>query len=598
MKLFKKIILSVLVGTISGMFFAGAVLASRIYLDGKLPRGTVISGVKIGFLNKTEAEKALLLEEELFLNKEINISLKEKTAISTMKDLGVEFLTKETLEKLQVIDSKNKIFPDFSLEGETKDLILKIDSKKLINELDLKLKIKEFYPKSAIFSVDEKGNLFVRDGEAGYVIKEEKLIKEIEKQTKNLTLIDLKIEISPAPPEKNKDDIEKERPEMINKLSKIVTFKDPIYRDNWYVKPLKRIDWVGFEWREKTNENGEIQKFISVKIKQEKLNEFLDAEVSKWLDAEPDDVNVFTNEKGEVVIEGVGKDGMKIQREQLLADFENAINEGVTEIKVPIEMLTPKITVSEDLQKLGVRERLSVGHTSYYGSPVNRKFNIKTGSEKFNGKLIKPGEEFSFNKNLGKVDASTGYRKELVIKPEGTIPEYGGGICQVSTTMYRAILFAGLPVVERNEHSYAVSYYSQVLGHGLDATIYLGGADLRFTNDTENAILVQTFVDKDNELYFIFYGTSDGRSVEMKGPEISAQTKHGEPIYEKTKDLPKGQTKQVEKAHNGFDVLWKRIITFKDGTKKEENIKTHYKAVSDKILVGDAETTQDPSITN
>jgi len=596
MKLFKKIILSVLVGIISGMFFAGAVLGVRIYLDEKLPRGTVISGVKVGFLDKQEAEKALLKEEESFLNKEVKLSLKEKTAVSTMKDLGVEFSTKETLKGLQIIDSKNKILPDFSLEGEKKDLIVKIDQKKLINELNLKLKIKEFYPKSAIFAVDEKEKIFVKDGEAGYRVKEEKLIKEIESQTKNLTPVDLKIEISPSPPEKNKDDIEKERQEMINKLSNVVTFKDPIYRDNWYVKPLKRIDWVGFEWREKTNEKGEIQKFISVKIKKEKLNEFLDTEVSKWLDANPDDVNIHTNEKGEVVIEGVGKDGMKIKREELLTDFENAINEKITEIKVPVETITPKITVSEDLQKLGIKERLSVGHTSYYGSPINRKFNIKTGASKFNGKLIKPGEEFSFNKNLGKVDSSTGYKKELVIKPEGTIPEYGGGICQVSTTMYRAILFAGLPVIERNEHTYAVSYYSQVMGHGLDATIYLGGADLRFTNDTGNSILVQTFVDKDNELYFIFYGTSDGRSVEMKGPEIFAQTKHGEPIYEKTKDLPKGQTKQVEKAHNGFDVLWKRIITFKDGTKKEEDIKTHYKAVADKILVGDAENTKDTSI--
>jgi len=593
MKILKRIILSILVGVVSGMFFAGAVLGSRLYLDGKLPRGTIISGVKVGFLTKESTEETLLNEEDSFLNKEITLSLKDKIAVSTMKDLGVEFLTKETLEGLKTVDSKNNILPDFSTKGEEKELEVKIDQKKLINELDKKLKIKEFYPKSAIFTVDDKNNLIVKDGEAGYVIKEEKLIKGIENLSKKLTPAALQIEISPAPPEKNKEDIEKQRPEMIKKLSNVMMLKDPIYRDNWYIKPLKRIDWVGFEWKE--NEKGE--KNIVVTIKKEKLNEFLDAEVSKWLDAKPDDVNIHTNEKGEVVIEGVGKDGMKIKREELLTDFENAINEGKTEITVPVETLIPKITVSEDLQKLGIKERLSVGHTSYYGSPENRRFNIKTGASKFNGKLVKPDETFSFDKNLGNVDGVTGYRKELVIKPEGTIPEYGGGICQVSTTMYRAILFAGLPVIERNEHTYAVSYYSQVMGHGLDATIYLGGADLKFLNDTGNTILMQTFVDKNNELYFIFYGTSDGRSVEMKGPNIFGQTKHGEPIYEKTQDLPKGQTKQVEKAHNGFDVLWKRIITFKDGTKKEEDIKTHYKAVSDKILVGDREVQEkDPSI--
>ncbi|MCK9186527.1 VanW family protein [Candidatus Gracilibacteria bacterium] len=593
MKIFKKIILSVLVGTISGMFFAAAVLGARIYLDGKLPRGTVISGVRVGFLTKESAEKLLFAAEESFLNKEITISVKEKTAVSTMKNLGIEFATKETIEDLKTIDSKDKIFPDFSTKGETKNLIVKIDVKKLIKELDDKLKIKEFYPKSAIFYVDEKKNLLIKEGEAGYVIKEEKLIKEINQHAEILTAGDLKIEISPAPPEKNKEDLEKERPEMINKLSNTITLNDPVYRDNWYLKPLKRLDWVEFEWREKSED---AENFIAVTIKKEKLNEFLDAEVSKWLDVKPDDVNISTNEKGEVVITGVGKDGMKIQREKLLEDFEKAVNETKNEIEIPIEKIVPKITVSEDLQKLGIKERLSVGHTSYYGSPINRQHNIKTGAEKFNGKIVKPEETFSFNKNLGKVDGTTGYRKELVIKPEGTIPEFGGGICQVSTTMYRAILFAGLPVVERNEHTYAVSYYSQVLGHGLDATIYLGGADLKFLNDTKNSILIQTYVDKDNELYFIFYGTSDGRSVEMKGPEISGYKYPGETVYETTQDLPKGETKQVEKAHTGFDVLWKRILTFKDGTKKEEEIRTHYKAVPNKILVGDAGNSKDSSI--
>ncbi|MDP2642759.1 MAG: VanW family protein [Candidatus Peregrinibacteria bacterium] len=591
MKMFKKLILSVFVGIISGMFFAAAVLGARIYLDGKFPKETVVSGVKIGFLTKPAAEKELLKEEERFLNKEIKISVKDVVATSTMKDLGVEFLTNETLAEIKTMDLKNKIFPDFSIKGETKNLIVKVDKKKLIKELDEKLKIKEFYPKSAIFSVDEKNTLQITDGEAGYVIKEEKLIKGIEQSTKNLTPAALKIEISPAPPEKNKEDLEKEKPAMISKLSNVVTLSDPIYRDDWYIKPLKHLDWVGFEWRE---EDG--KKYITVTIKKEKLDEFLNENVSKWLDVKADEVKIYTDEKGNPAIDGVGKDGISVQRDLLLTNFEAAINEEKTEIEVPTEKIVPTITVSEDLRELGIKERLSVGHTSYYGSPINRKYNIKTGAGKFNGKLIKPGDTFSFNKNLGKVDKSTGYREELVIKPEGTIPEYGGGICQVSTTMYRAILFAGLPVVERNEHSYAVSYYSQVLGHGLDATIYLGGADLKFLNDTENSILVQTHVDKDNELYFIFYGTSDGRSVEMKGPEISGYKYPGETVYEKTKDLLRGQTKQVEKAHTGFDVLWQRIITTKDGTKNEEEIRTHYKAVPDKILVGDAENSKDPSI--
>ena len=193
---------------------------------------------------------------------------------------------------------------------------------------------------------------------------------------------------------------------------------------------------------------------------------------------------------------------------------------------------------------------------------------------------------FSFNQNLGAVDGRNGYKKELVIKKEGTIPEYGGGICQVSTTMFRSVLFGGLPVVERNEHSYAVRYYSQVLGDGLDATIYLGGADLKFENNTEQHILIQTFTESDYELYIVFYGTPDGRDVELEGPYLSNYHYPGPTVYIDTDKIAEGQTKQVEKPHTGFNVLWYRHLTDKDGNKTSEPVETRYRAIPAKIWVG------------
>jgi vancomycin resistance protein YoaR len=109
--------------------------------------------------------------------------------------------------------------------------------------------------------------------------------------------------------------------------------------------------------------------------------------------------------------------------------------------------------------------------------------------------LLLPGEIFSFNSHLGPVDGAHGFLKELVIKPEGTLPEFGGGLCQVSTTAYRGALYAGLPIVERSPHSYAVGYYSQIGGHGIDATIYPGAHDLRFKNDTPGSLLLQAYTE-------------------------------------------------------------------------------------------------------
>lgn len=151
--------------------------------------------------------------------------------------------------------------------------------------------------------------------------------------------------------------------------------------------------------------------------------------------------------------------------------------------------------------------------------------------------------------------------------------------------MYRAAVFAGLPIVERSPHTYAVSYYAQVLGHGLDATIYPPSKDLRFLNDTPGHILVHSYVDGAS-LYFKFYGTKDERIVEMDGPYISNKTAApADPVFVSDSTLAEGEKKQVEKPHGGFDALWFRRIT-RNGETKEEKIFTRYKAIPAKFLVG------------
>lgn len=325
---------------------------------------------------------------------------------------------------------------------------------------------------------------------------------------------------------------------------------------------------------------------MEIKIKKEPFEKYIDEEISPWLDKPTTGVSIFRDEEERLVIEGDGHNGIKIERDRLRKYVEKAVKHMVKEVPVPTIETVPEVQISLGLQQLGIKQRLSVGHTSFYGSPKNRVHNIKTATQNFNGTLIAPGETFSFNKKLGIVDETTGYKEELVIKPEGTIPEYGGGICQVSTTLYRAALFSGINITERNQHSYAVSYYSQIMGHGLDATIYIGGADLKITNDTGHHLLVQAYVKSDYELYFILYGTSDGRSVEMDGPYLSNYKNPGPTIYEETTDLKPGATKRAEKAHKGFEALWYRTVKGADGKENKETIHTKYKAIPEKIMVG------------
>ena len=209
---------------------------------------------------------------------------------------------------------------------------------------------------------------------------------------------------------------------------------------------------------------------------------------------------------------------------------------------------------------------------------------IRVGLASFNGQLVAPGVETGAGKMLGKVDGSTGYLQELVIKGDKTVPEYGGGLCQVSTTLYRSVLFAALPVTERRNHSYAVSYYDP---QGLDATIYPPNPDMKFINDTPNYILIQTTI-VGNKAYSNIYGTHVNRHVDLIGPYYYDYKPIPPPRTEYSDKLPVGTKQMLGGAHAGFKASWYRRISYDDGSKKDvlEHIFSSYEARPLYTLIG------------
>lgn len=205
------------------------------------------------------------------------------------------------------------------------------------------------------------------------------------------------------------------------------------------------------------------------------------------------------------------------------------------EITLPYDISEPEIK-SSDVNNMGINTLIGEGKSNFRGSPKNRIFNINVATEKFNGVLIKPGEEFSFVETLGPVDGENGYAPELVIKKDKTEPEFGGGICQVSTTAFRAAINSGLEITARRNHAYPVAYYNP---QGMDATVYIPRPDLKFINNTPSNILIQTKIEG-TLLTFQFFGTSDGRKVEIIGPKIlerkpdgSMKTTFTQKVYDK-----------------------------------------------------------------
>jgi vancomycin resistance protein YoaR len=317
---------------------------------------------------------------------------------------------------------------------------------------------------------------------------------------------------------------------------------------------------------------------------------YLETELAPDVEKEAEPALIMEDMDGNYLFEGSARFGKSILQDELKISIETAIENSSSEtIEIPLETIMPEVTVPESLEKRGVTDLLEFGYTGFSGSPYNRIHNINHGIEIYNGHIVEKGAEFSFVDLLGPVDGAHGWREELVIVGDETKPEYGGGLCQVSSTMYRAALYVGLPISLRKEHSYAVSYYAYPNGYGLDATVYQPWPDLRFINDTPGDILIQGYTDG-SLAYFVMYGTNDGRTVQMEGPTYYGYTSPPETVTTYTDELEPGVRELDDHSHTGFQVDWYRTITDGDGTAGErEYIHTYYEARPERWLEGISE---------
>ncbi|MBI4835871.1 MAG: VanW family protein [Candidatus Abawacabacteria bacterium] len=365
-------------------------------------------------------------------------------------------------------------------------------------------------------------------------------------------------------------------------------------------------DW---EWLEFISHEGK----LVITLNSNKWDNLLSREILPAIEQKKQDVIVALPAEGKryATVSGELSDGYTVDkiktREAVEATFNSTVtNQLLQKSDHIIESVSLVVNyeqarfISTEGQDLGLKDILGIGHSRFVGSSSARNFNIRKGLAIYNNLLLAPGEKLSFNSLLGPVTVKAGWKEELVIKEGGkkTVPEAGGGLCQVSTTMYRALIESGLKVLERRAHSYLVSYYvgEDDPRSGIDATIYPGSQDLVFVNDTANYMLIQTDT-SGVDAYVRIYGTHDGRKVTLDGPFKSGWVSPGGPILVPTADLPAGKVKITKAAHNGRTVRWTQNITRPDGTVETHDIVSVYKAIPAEGLVGSASAVafSDPS---
>lgn len=289
--------------------------------------------------------------------------------------------------------------------------------------------------------------------------------------------------------------------------------------------------------------------------------------LSEQIDIPAEDA-LFRFANGKVTEFKPSKDGRKLNIEATKLQLQNAFNTAAQTgqqritILLPVETVHPLI-VTSSVNSFGIRELIGSGYSEFAGSIPGRIHNVALAASRMNGVLIKPGETFSFDDALGDISAATGYQSAYIIKEGRTVLGDGGGVCQVSTTLFRAALNAGLPIVERHAHAYRVHYYEEDgSAPGLDATVFSPSIDLKFKNDTPNYILIQTKTDTQNlTLEFDLYGTRDGRTSQVYNTKLWDQSPPPPDLYQDDPTLPKGTVKQVDFAAWGAKASFQYRVT-------------------------------------
>lgn len=548
---------------------------SRIY------PGINIGTIELGGLNKEEARKKINEQADLIEKNGLIFELNDKTSqinkesIADSSDFTQQAFSinrELTLEKAFNQGRDNDPLNSFARWIFGSQHILEIDAsynidrEVIIKVLKNNFSDQEIPSQDAILKLNNREELEIIPEKNGLNISYDNALEEIGLSLANLSRNTIKLDVITLKPDTTTESLTA----LATEAKKIIELAPIKVKAGDYYSTINKerlSSWI------KTNEKNEI------KLDQEMIKEFISKDLSSRVDQEGKNPR-FEIKNGKMTSWQIGVEGRKINLEKSYNQISLSILEKKEkEITLDLEIIP---IISTEGSEITIKELIGTGHSNFSGSSSNRIKNIKIGADSVNGLLIKPDEEFSLVKALGEISERTGYFPELVIKGDKTIKEFGGGLCQVATTLFRSALDVGLPITARQNHSYRVSYYEPA---GTDAAVYDPWPDIRFINDTGNYVLIQSRI-KGNDIYFDFWGVKDGRVATSTKPVIFNITKPAPTKNIVSQELAPGQKKCTESAHNGADAYFDYTVTYADGKVTEKRFKSHYVPWQAVCLVG------------
>lgn len=309
-----------------------------------------------------------------------------------------------------------------------------------------------------------------------------------------------------------------------------------------------------------------------VRVNSKALGRIL-AQIAARHDRLPQNARYLLNPQGQLTVQPEVP-GWKMNQPETLKRLEIALlRADLSEFHLSVVPKAAQVRAA-DLPRAEHLQLLAEATTHYGGSSPERIANIHAAARNLDGYVVPAGGVFNFNEAIGSISPENGFKEALVISEGRTIKGVGGGVCQVSTTAFRALYQAGLPILERNQHAYRVRWYDPIVGY--DAAVYQPYLNLRATNDTPGPMVVRTTFTQ-SSLTVRLYGIPDGRKVVVSKPTILSRTPHPPPQYIMDPSLRPGEIKQVDWAVDGLRTRITRTITQPDGQVKVDELHSNFR---------------------
>lgn len=589
------------IGAVLVLFLLAFGIYSIIYAKTAY-RNIYIGNIDLGGKKKSEIINAVKPKSDEFLNSQIVLKYQPESGDAkeyqiSGADVGLSYNLEETRDRVYKVGRSGNIFISFYQQLKTLFTKYQVDASYNINQNALQKKIADIAVEvdspEKDFALKYSGNggfELTTDRQNGKRIDQEKLMSEIKNSIADIQQQQIAFESDIFSPQ-----ISRENAEIgLQKANKILA-----------VGPLAlTADGQNFNLDVDT-----IAGLVGSRSKKTEMEIFIIADKNaKQVAALAGQIDksagnaILEAKDGKVVIFSESANGAKLDQDQTKIDIENALMARIAEesaanglqVILTVKSIAPDID-SAKLASYGLTELVASGMTNFIKSPANRIHNINVGASAIDGTLVKPGEEFSTLKALGKIDASAGYLPELVIKNNKTVPDYGGGLCQVSTTLFRTALNAGMKITERRNHSYRVSYYEPPIG--MDATIFDPAPDFKFVNNYSSYIFIQSKI-VGTKITFEFYGTKDSRQVEIGQATGYDYVDPPAPVETVDPSLPAGSRNLISHLHQGASAKFHYKVS-KDGqVLQETDFLSKYVALPEIWMVGPTpEPTPDPNAT-